>query len=516
MIFSSCREEELMPPETPELVSPENNATGQPFSISFSWNKATGAVEYDFQLSPTNDFSSAIAFAEDLESTSFDASNLEPSKTYYWRVRAKNSAGRSPWSQIFQFATSTLSVPTLITPIANAPATIDAVEFDWTNVESADGYDFQVSTENTFQNQVVERNGLSVSSSTLTGLMFATDYFWRVRATRLGAKSGWSEVRKLTTNPLGIPQLLTPSDNAQLSEYSATLSWEPVTYATSYIIQVSYQADFSTLIVNSTEAGTLSHAVEHLRSNTSYYWRVKSLTDKCFSEWSSVRSFRSPAVPTNGLVAWFPFNSSANDESGNGNHGTLVGGVTTTSDRRGENNRALLFDGVSGYVDIPSLNDFQYKPVSYSAWVVVDSYFSTAPGIKFRSIVGRQETFNTQCGMLGFYADQSVAGGAYDNTFLYWMGGASTPDVPNSNVIPTLNEWTHVVFTQQSDGSFSFYINGELTKSGVLNNVQNADISFRIGSGIGANSFFWNNKIDDVRIYSRAITSAEVKALYLE
>ena len=42
-------------------------------------------------------------------------------------------------------------------------------------------------------------------------------------------------------------------------------------------------------------------------------------------------------VPTNGLVGWWPFNGNANDESGNGNHGT-VNGAALTSDRFGINN----------------------------------------------------------------------------------------------------------------------------------------------------------------------------------
>ena len=36
-------------------------------------------------------------------------------------------------------------------------------------------------------------------------------------------------------------------------------------------------------------------------------------------------------IPTDGLVAYYPFNGNANDESGNGNNGTLVGGATTTT-----------------------------------------------------------------------------------------------------------------------------------------------------------------------------------------
>ena len=54
-------------------------------------------------------------------------------------------------------------------------------------------------------------------------------------------------------------------------------------------------------------------------------------------------------VPANGLVGWWPFNGNANDESGNGNHGT-VNGATLTQDRFGNANMAYGFDGVDDWI----------------------------------------------------------------------------------------------------------------------------------------------------------------------
>ena len=51
-------------------------------------------------------------------------------------------------------------------------------------------------------------------------------------------------------------------------------------------------------------------------------------------------------VPTNGLIAWYPFNGNANDESGNGNNGT-VNGATLTIDRNGNSDNAYSFNGSS-------------------------------------------------------------------------------------------------------------------------------------------------------------------------
>jgi hypothetical protein len=70
--------------------------------------------------------------------------------------------------------------------------------------------------------------------------------------------------------------------------------------------------------------------------------------------WAQVPSY----VPTNGLVGWWPFNGNANDESGNGNNGT-VNGATLTADRFGNLNKAYSFDGVDNYIHVlntPSLD----------------------------------------------------------------------------------------------------------------------------------------------------------------
>jgi len=53
-------------------------------------------------------------------------------------------------------------------------------------------------------------------------------------------------------------------------------------------------------------------------------------------------------LPKDGLVGWWPFNGNANDESGNGNHGT-VNGATLTTDRNGKQNRGKYYFGVLAY-----------------------------------------------------------------------------------------------------------------------------------------------------------------------
>jgi hypothetical protein len=61
----------------------------------------------------------------------------------------------------------------------------------------------------------------------------------------------------------------------------------------------------------------------------------------------------SAQIPSDGLVAWYPFNGNANDESGNGNHG-VVNGATLTSDRFGNAQRAFSLASNPNYISFPS------------------------------------------------------------------------------------------------------------------------------------------------------------------
>jgi len=72
-----------------------------------------------------------------------------------------------------------------------------------------------------------------------------------------------------------------------------------------------------------------------------------------------------------GLVAYYPFNGNANDESGNGNHGT-VNGATLTDNRFGNPNSAYNFDGSNDYIDAPT--NFGYTTFTVTAWIKLKTH----------------------------------------------------------------------------------------------------------------------------------------------
>ena len=84
---------------------------------------------------------------------------------------------------------------------------------------------------------------------------------------------------------------------------------------------------------------------------------------------------------TAGLVANYPFNGNANDESGNGNHGTVNGAVLTT-DRFGNTGRAYEFDGQSAFIEAAGVDgmDFGTTPFSLSVWINTDAATTSGSG----------------------------------------------------------------------------------------------------------------------------------------
>ena len=100
-------------------------------------------------------------------------------------------------------------------------------------------------------------------------------------------------------------------------------------------------------------------------------------------------------VPSNGLVGWWPFNGNANDESGNGNNGT-VNGATLTSDRFGNAGKAYSFDGVNDWINMPSGNS---TSLNITSNYTVTFWFKTTQG--------------TNAGLIGFGDNLNANNGGY-------------------------------------------------------------------------------------------------------
>jgi hypothetical protein len=96
----------------------------------------------------------------------------------------------------------------------------------------------------------------------------------------------------------------------------------------------------------------------------------------------------------------------------------------------------------------------------------------------------------------------------FEGSVLRWRGG-STTSVACSN--PSNSSWHHVVGTQTGTTA-TVYIDGVQCNTGAVTAINNGTDTVEIGRFRGG--YYFNGKIDDVRIYNRALTAEEVQSLY--
>lgn len=101
------------------------------------------------------------------------------------------------------------------------------------------------------------------------------------------------------------------------------------------------------------------------------------LTLSCSHEWNNPldnKEDQTEEIPADGLVAYYPFNGSANDESNNGNNGVVYGAVLT-EDRFGNIDKAYSFNGRDNYIIVNSSSSLQpTKEMTVAVWLFPLSY----------------------------------------------------------------------------------------------------------------------------------------------
>jgi hypothetical protein len=212
-------------------------------------------------------------------------------------------------------------------------------------------------------------------------------------------------------------------------------------------------------------------------------------------------SFSPPA----GLVAWWKMDevsgsATAADASGKGNNATLTGLNTTSAWTTGRSGRALRCDGSGSALvnNSASLNTITMG-VTVSAWVYRPSA-TTGKGVVLSREVG---TTFAEHYWLGISGDSIGFSGSSGNVM--------------SNTAVPIGVWTHLAVTH--DGTTArIYVNGAQIYSNLSNSVFKADTSKLIICGnqndaSGAITERWNGLVDDLQLYSRALTAPEIATL---
>jgi len=204
------------------------------------------------------------------------------------------------------------------------------------------------------------------------------------------------------------------------------------------------------------------------------------------------------APPNNlGLVGYWPLEddrgSTAGDVSGFGNDGTLTNMDPATDWLDGRLGTALDFDGNNDFVGIPPFSSF------------ASSGYSTAFWIKTRDLSSQRIAYWDQENNQYQFRVQS------DGNFYFYQNDGT--DWKSVNAPIDANQW-HFVAGTWDGAKMRLYIDGELKGSKSISDLGSPSIGTAIGQAGAKDERYWNGQIDDVRIYDRALTKANVQDLY--
>jgi hypothetical protein len=210
--------------------------------------------------------------------------------------------------------------------------------------------------------------------------------------------------------------------------------------------------------------------------------------------------------PLNGLVAYYPFNGNANDQSGNGHNG-IVYGATLTADRFGKPNSAYEFNGLDQYI-LSTLNELKSANAwTISLWVKAESLNEGGPFSLLTSTPG----YNADGFWWHLYPSGNVCYRTHDES-----AGLQLANQTPASVLAHI--WQHHVIVIK-ENQVIHYLNGQkvFTWNTVFSTsrLDANDLQLRIGEGYNFEYCYpLSATIDEIHVFNRELTESEIQELY--
>jgi chitodextrinase len=338
-----------------------------------------------------------------------------------------------------------------------------------------------------------------------TGLTAATSYSYRVRATDAANNPGpFSNVASATTQ--AAPDTTPPSAPGTLTVTAVStsridLSWGAATDnvgVTGYLVERCQNAGCSNFAQITTTTGT-TFSNTGLLTGTSYSYRVRA-TDAANNPGPFSNTATASTQGSTGLVAAYGFGENTGsllgDSSGNGNHGSITGASWTT---QGQFGSALSFNGTSSFVTVPDAASLDLTTTgTMEAWVRL------AGLNRWHGVIAKGNANSDPAHNYAIEIDNA-------NRVICGLGNGATSRVLASTVTLAANQFYHLACTWNGT-TLALYINGTLNTS-IAQNITPAGNTAPLFIGqFGGNSDRLSGIVDEVRLYTRALTPAEIQA----
>jgi hypothetical protein len=276
----------------PLLQLPVSNST-RFISGEMSWQPVDKADTYIIQVSDNTKFTNPIVDLADLVATKYVYGDLQFQRTYYWRVRAVNSTGKSLWSDTWILNTQKDKVK-LISPNNDAMQVPLDSKLEWETIPDFDNYRVQIAKNVNFTDIFKEFTDLTTNTISIPDLVNNGTYYWRVKYYKNDFESNWSEINSFTTEPLislPAPVISGPVDGQNSVLIDGKVKWNEVQGASYYKLSIAKDTEFESVVFNKDDIIGTEISYPVLDFNTIYYWRIAAMSIESSSPWSPVISF---------------------------------------------------------------------------------------------------------------------------------------------------------------------------------------------------------------------------------
>lgn len=432
-------------------------------------------------------------------------SGLNQNTVYYFRVLA--STNSNILSDATYSYTSNLSTSIAFNGVNHditSPTSTNII-FDIQNNCTSVDYQIQYSTASNFASpmysSIVTMNDCSLSFTektvSLTGLTLGTIYYYRVIA-RYGSSGAWvySISNNFKAGNINIPQLNHQNVTATGADINYTIqnNCQMVYYKVEYSKFSNFSQSFMTdQLSNSNCVGnsfSQTTQLTNLTGGTEYYYRIM-VSYSATGPWtlSPANNFTTLADPT-GLIHEWKFNTSYMNESNSLAFTPTSPGTGFSTGRDGLVNGAVFTTiAGGGSVAVPNI-PLNNQARTVSLWVNV-----------FQYVNGNSNLFQYGSNVIG-------------QTFALWFNKTGSTislilrgynDDVTYTLPSTTGTWRHIVASY--DGTTAkLYVDGSLVASAPKSWSTVGNLTYFAGN--------YDGRIDDLKIYNRAVTDVEVSNLY--
>ncbi len=212
------------------------------------------------------------------------------------------------------------------------------------------------------------------------------------------------------------------------------------------------------------------------------------------------------------LLAYYPFNGNALDESGNNNN-LVVQGAALTEDRFGNMQQAYAFNGAGQYMTMPKFTpDSLHQSFTISLWAKPEGNYSGF-------LLSLKSDSSMDC-VNSIWIEDGAGGHNIRCNYApsFQPQNSCTAYLLFKPIIDSSGRWMHIAMVVEKPNpnvrSFYLYLDGESVSSGTSNN---SATTFNNGGIIGTaifQAYFYRGALDDIRIYDKAFSQSEILSLY--